>query len=194
MARFVTVVVAAAYLLGSSAYADDQAVVVAQPTAAPRPGAVEIAGERYREAWNYNLSDEDLSGGSATVWYPGGPRWSIGVETLVLWVTQERVPSTPLAGIVLLGRREFPRGRISYFVEGGCGGSYAARFAPAGGTRFNYIAGGAAGFIHQTAGPAQLVASFRFFHLSNGGLAGSDRNPDIEAFGVRIGVRLPLSP
>lgn len=154
---------------------------------------MEFAGERYREAWNYNLSDEDLSGGSATVWYPAGPRWSIGVETLVLWVTQERVPSTPLAGLVLLGRREFPRGRIAYFVEGGCGGSYAARFTPGGGTRFNYIAGGSAGFIHRTGRTAEFVASFRFFHLSNGGLAGGARNPDIEAFGIRLGMRLPLA-
>jgi hypothetical protein len=155
---------------------------------------VEFAGERYREAWNYNLSDEDLSGGSATVWYPAGSRWSIGVETLLLWVTQERVPSTPLAGVVLLGRREFPRGRMSYFVEGGCGGSYAARFTPGGGTRFNYIAGGSAGFIRRTGRTAEFVASFRFFHLSNGGLAGGSRNPDIEAFGVRLGMRLPLAP
>lgn len=160
----------------------------------PRGWAVEVAGEIQREAWNYNVSDEDLFGGSASLWYPVGDRWSIGAEALVLWVHQERVPSTPLAGVALLTRRRFPQRRFSYFVEGGGGLSYSARFVPQRGTRFNYIGEAAAGVIHPTSRHAHLTASFRFLHISNNGLAGRDRNPDIEAFGIRVGMMLPLQP
>ena len=155
---------------------------------------IEVAGEIQREAWNYNLSDEDLFGGSASLWYPAGDRWSMGAETFVLWVHQERVPSTPLAGATLLARRLFPRAMLSYFVEGGLGISYSARFVPQRGTRFNYIAEAGTGVIHPTGRHAQLMASFRFLHISNAGLAGRDRNPDIEAFGIRVGMVLPLAP
>jgi hypothetical protein len=178
--------------MASLAHADDR--VAAPPPAFLRRLSVELAGEIYREAWNYNLSDEDLFGGSAALWYRVGPDWSIGGEAVVLWVHQEPVPSTPLGGFTILTRRYFPHRHLSYFVEGGGGGSYAARFAPNRGTRFNYVAGAGFGLIHETGGNAQLVASFRFLHLSNNGLAGRARNPDIEAFGFRVGVRLPLAP
>jgi hypothetical protein len=178
--------------ISAFAHADERAKAV--PSSAARRGWVEVAGEVYREAWNYNVSDEDLFGGSASLWYPVAPHWSIGTEALVVWAHQERVPSAPVAGVVLLARRRFDRQNVSYFVEGGGGMSYAARFVPQRGTRFNYIFGGSAGVIHQTSRYAYLIASFRFFHLSNNGMAGRDRNPDIEAFGLRVGMLLPLSP
>jgi hypothetical protein len=103
-------------------------------------------------------------------------------------------PSAPLAAIALIARRQFARVRLSYFVEGGGGLSYAARFVPNRGTRFNYIAEAGAGITHATSRYVHFIASFRFLHVSNNGLAGRDRNPDIEAFGIRIGMLLPLSP
>jgi hypothetical protein len=179
--------------IGSLANADEPAGARAL-SAALRARAVEVAGEIQREAWNYNLSDEDLFGGSAGLWYPVNDRWSIGAEASVLWVHQERVPSVPLAGVTLLTRRWFPRAKFSYFVEGGGGLSYSARFVPQRGTRFNYLAEAAAGVIHPTSRYAHFVASFRFLHISNNSLAGPDRNPDIEAFGIRVGMLLPLAP
>jgi hypothetical protein len=155
---------------------------------------MEVAGDVYREAWNYNLSDEDLFGGSVGLWYPLASRWSIGGEALCLWVHQEMAPSAPLAAIALIARRQFARVRLSYFVEGGGGLSYAARFVPNRGTRFNYVAEAGAGITHATSRYVHFIASFRFLHVSNNGLAGRDRNPDIEAFGIRIGMLLPLSP
>jgi hypothetical protein len=187
------IVTVIAVVIGPLAYADDRPGASAPPPAR-WSSAVETTGEIHREAWNYNLSDEDLFGGSAAIWYPLSPTWSIGQRLLVLWVHQERVPSTPLAGTTLLLRRYFHRPHLTYFVEGGGGMSYAARFVPQRGTRFNYIAEASAGVVHATSRYAHFVVSFRFLHLSNNGLAGSARNPDIEAFGIRMGVQLPLSP
>lgn len=153
-----------------------------------------MAGDVYREAWNYNVSDEDLFGGTVGLWYPAGRDWSIGAELLVLWVHQERVPSTGLAGIALIARRRFHRDAVSYFIEGGGGVSHAARFVPQRGTRFNYVGQAAFGITHETSRYVHFIASFRFLHISNNGLAGRDRNPDIEAFGIQIGMLLPLAP
>lgn len=179
--------------MGPLVHADERADAVASPPTR-RSSAVEVAGEIHREAWNYNASDEDLFGGSAGIWYPVGRNWSIGSEVPVLWVHQERVASTPLAGVTLIGRRHFQRANVSYFVEGGGGLSYSARFVPHRGTRFNYIAQAAVGIIHPTTRYAHLTVSLRFLHVSNNGLAGRDRNPDIEAFGIRVGLLMPLSP
>jgi hypothetical protein len=193
MPIFVIITIIATCAFGSLAHADEPAVAAA-PARSRRSPALETSSEFQREAWNYNLSDEDLFGGTATLWYPLGRNWSIGGEMLVLWVHQEPVPSTPLAGVALVGRRHFQRANLSYFVEGGGGMSYAARFVPNRGTRFNYVAEVAAGVVHATSRYAHLVASFRFLHVSNNSLAGHSRNPDIEAFGIRIGMLLPLSP
>ena len=174
--------------------AADERAGARNPPATPPDWSVEVAGEVYREAWNYNVSDEDLFGGSAGLWYRLDEDWSVGGETLVFWAHQERVPSAPVTGFTLLGRRHVERARHSWFGEAFGGISYAGRFVPSGGTRFNYLAGGAVGFIHATSRYAHLIASFRFLHISNNGLAGRDRNPDIEAFGIRAGVVLPISP
>lgn len=185
-----------AIVIGPLAHANaDQRVGAPRPAAGQgSSAAVETTGEIHREAWNYNLADEDLYGGSAGLWYPVGRRWSIGSKMLLLWVHQERVASTPLAGSTFLLRRYVHRPRMSYFVEAGGGVSYSARFVPQRGTRFNYIAEAAAGVVHPTSRYAHFVASFRFLHLSNNGLAGRSRNPDIEAFGLRVGMHLPLAP
>jgi hypothetical protein len=189
-----TIVVAlAAMAIGSLAHADEQPLKRPAPLV-PRGWVVEVAGEVQREAWNYNLSDEDLFGGLVDLWYPVGRHWSIGAGALVRWVHQERVPSTPIAGLTLMARRHFEHAKLSYFVEVGGGMSYAARFVPQRGTRFNYLAEAGAGVVHPTGRYAHFIASFRFLHVSNNGLAGRDRNPDIEAFGFRVGMSLPLSP
>ena len=153
---------------------------------------MEVSGEVTREAWNYNLSDEDLWGGSAHIWYRVGRTWSIGSEVLVLWVHQERVASTPVAGFSIAVRREFPAPTVSYFVEWDGGLSYAARFVPQRGTRFNFVTEAAAGVIRPVGRDSHVVFSLRWLHLSNNGTAGRSRNPDIQALGFRVGVLVPL--
>lgn len=167
-----------------------------EPSGAPPrpPGAwtLELGGEFTREAWNYNLSDEDLWGGSTSVWYRVTPGWSIGSEVLVIWVHQERVASTPIAGLSIAGRRAFRTRRALYFAEVAGGLSYAARFVPQRGTRFNYLAEAGAGVIRPVGRGLQLVTALRWLHVSNSGVAGRSRNPDIQALGVRVGVIAPL--
>jgi hypothetical protein len=153
---------------------------------------MEVGGEVTREAWNYNLSDEDLWGGSAKVSYRVNRNWSVGSEVMLVWVHQERVSSTPVAGFSLAARREFPAAIASYFVETAGGLSYAARFVPQRGTRFNYVAEAAAGVIRPVGRDTYLVVSLRWLHLSNSGTAGRSRNPDIQALGFRIGFLVPL--
>ena len=94
----------------------------------------------------------------------------------------------------LLGVTFGVRGRIyrrratSVFVGFEVGISEADTFVPPRGTRFNYLALGSAGAIVRVRRSVHLLAGLKWVHLSNNGLAGRHRNPDIEAIGPRIGL------
>jgi hypothetical protein len=180
-------------------------LMVSQPAAAApdRPSSpdvaaasvwtLEITGGVFREAWDYNLSDEDLGGGTTAVFRRLGRAWSVGVRALLLGVHQERVPSTIVSGGSLLVRWHRPRPSGDYFAEIAGGLSYAAGVVPQRGTQFNYVAESGMGVRRSLTGRTGLVATLSWLHLSNNGLAGRSRNPDIQAFGIRIGVTMPLA-
>lgn len=171
--------------------ADDRAP---SPAGAPAgPWTVQFVGDIYREVWDYNLSDEDLFGAAAAALYRVSRRWSVGVETLLFAVHQERVPSVAVAGIAPLLRWHRLRTGGSYFAEGGGGLSYATGIVPERGTQFNYIGHLGVGLTRTFSSGTTFVGSLRWLHLSNNSLAGRSRNPDIQAIGLRAGVVVPLS-
>jgi len=65
---------------------------------------------------------------------------------------------------------------------------WASEITPPRGTRFNYLALGTIGAIVPLGRGLHLMAGARLIHVSNNGLAGRDRNPDIEALGPQVGI------
>lgn len=150
----------------------------------------EMQAQAALEAWNYNTSHEELYGVHEGITY--GLR-----DGLVLIATQrisyvsQRANDSWLLGITAgLRGRVYRRGRGSVFLEFQVGVSDAAIAAPPRGTRFNYLATGAAGAVVRLRSRASLVTSLQWTHVSNNSLKGPGRNPDIEAIGATIGLLL----
>ena len=152
------------------------------------PVTVEFAGGAFREAWDYNLSDEDLASAAVVAFRPAHRNVSLGVGFLALGVHQERVPSTFASGITVHVRWHRDVGAATYFGDVSGGLSYAAGVVPQRGTRFNYIAQAEVGRARALTPRTALVTALAWLHLSNNGLAGRARNPDVQAFGIRVGV------
>jgi hypothetical protein len=83
--------------------------------------------------------------------------------------------------------RVYRRGRWSTYLEVKVGVSDADTFVPPRGTRFNYLALGGAGVTVRLGRGIHGLSGLEWVHVSNGGFAGRDRNPDIEAVGLRVG-------
>jgi hypothetical protein len=105
------------------------------------------------------------------VWEPGGDALLVG-------------------GTFGVRQRVVKRDRWAGFVEVRVGVSDADRFVPPRGTRFNYVAFAGVGATFRLRRGTHAIAGFEWMHISNGGLAGRDRNPDIEAVGPKVGVLL----
>ena len=150
----------------------------------------EFLAQAALEAWNYNPSHEELYGLVQGVTY--GLR--DGVVLLVrqrLWYISQRRNDSRILGITSgLRARVYRRGRASGFLQFDLGISDAAVAVPPGGTRFNYLAIGGGGLMFQLNNRLQAIAAIEVTHISNAGLAGPDRNPDIEAIGPSLGLSI----
>jgi hypothetical protein len=142
------------------------------------------------ELWNYNASHEELYGLTQAVTYGVGDGFAIRGAQRFLYVSQ-RGQDGVLLGLTIGVRRRIGRpGRVTGFLQGDLGISYTAIAAPPSGTRFNYLAIGGGGVTIRTSPRIHLVTTMLLTHISNGGIAGSDRNPDIEALGVTVGLNV----
>lgn len=159
---------------------------------ARRVWAVELGGQVELEAWNYNLNHEEIYGVSTGFTYGLGK----GVVLTVAWpfsyVSQRGVDALVLGGTIGVRGRVYRRARLSVYWEFGVGVSDADTSIPPRGTTFNYIAQGGGGVTVRLAHGFHALAALRWIHFSNNGLAGRDRNPDIEAIGAQVGVLMPF--
>lgn len=148
----------------------------------------QLAAHAAFEAWNYNGNHEEM--------YAFVPGLSYGlsdavaaVVTFPMYYVDQRGIDAALQGITFgLRSRLYRRGRLSIFFDFDVGVSYADTYTPPRGTRFNYLALGTIGMMVPIRDGLQLTAGVRLAHVSNNGLAGRDRNPDIEALGPQVGV------
>ena len=140
------------------------------------------------ETWNYNISHETMYGGSVGLSYGLGKGVAL-VLSAPLYYIEQRTPDAWLLGFTWGARwRVLERKGVSLFVEGEVGVSRAEHYAPPGGTRFNYLALGTVGVTTRLRRDTHLLTGVKLVHVSNNGLAGRSRNPDIEAVGPRIAV------
>ena len=142
------------------------------------------------EAWNYNPSHEELYGLVQGVSYGLRDGLHLVARQRLYYVSQRNNDSRLLALTAGLRGRVYRRGRTSAFLQFDVGISDAAVALPPGGTRFNYIAAGGAGFMIRMTRRLQAVAAIEVLHVSNAGIAGPDRNPDIEAIGPSLGLSI----
>ena len=140
------------------------------------------------EAWNYNISREELYGLSEGITYGLKRGLVLRANQRFAYVSQ-RAEDAVLLGLTIGVRgRIYHRGRFSAFLQGDLGISHTAIATPPRGTRFNYLAMGGAGALVGLRPRVHLVTTLQVIHVSNASLKGPSRNPDIEAIGPSIGL------
>jgi hypothetical protein len=159
---------------------------------ARRAWAVELGGQAELEAWNYNGNHEEIFGISTGFTYGLGKGVVLTVAWPLSYVSQRGVDALVLGGTIGVRGRVYRRSRVSVYWEAGVGVSDADTSIPPRGTTFNYIAQGGGGATIALGHGLHALAAVRWIHLSNNGLAGRDRNPDIEAIGAQVGVVVPF--
>jgi hypothetical protein len=149
---------------------------------------LQLAGHAAVETWNYNISHEELYALTPGMTY--GVRDGIAVSATgpLYYVSQRGVDAWLLGATVGVRGRVYRRPRWSLYVEFDIGVSEADTPTPPRGTRFNYLALGGGGVTARVRPGVHLLAGLRWIHISNNGLAGRDRNPDIEAVGPQLGL------
>jgi hypothetical protein len=149
---------------------------------------LELSSHAAFETWNYNISHEEMYGLVSGITYGLRDGLVLTASGPLYYVDQRGTDAWLLGVTGGLRGRFLHRGRVSAFWEFEVGISEADTFTPPRGTRFNYLALGGAGVTIEVRRGLHLLGGIKWIHVSNNGLAGRDRNPDIEAVGPRIGV------
>ena len=189
--RFAGAVSAAAmFVLGASL----TALAQARPATAPEdPFAahrwhVEFALQSALEAWNYNGSHEELYGVQEGVAYGLRQGLVLTANQRTYYVSQRKNDTWVIGLTSGLRGRVYRRGRASVVWQFELGVSDAAIATPLRGTRFNYLALGGGGVVVRLNPRVHLDTSLGVIHISNASLKGPNRNPDIEAIGITMGL------
>lgn len=148
----------------------------------------QLATHSAFEIWNYNGNHEEMYGFVPGITYGLDDRVALMFTFPMYYVNQQGVDAA-LQGITFGFRtRLYRRGRVSLVLDADVGWSYADTYTPPRGTRFNYLAIGTVGTIVKVKRGLDLMTGVKLIHVSNNGLAGRERNPDIEALGLQVGV------
>ena len=149
---------------------------------------LELGGHVAIETWNYNGSHETMYGMWPGFSYGLRRGLTLKVSWPLYYVEQRGADAYLLGATIGVRGRVAGSARAAMFWEFDVGVSKAESHTPPRGTQFNYLALGAVGFSTRIAPRTHLLATLRWVHLSNNGLAGRHRNPDIEAVGPQVGV------
>jgi hypothetical protein len=165
-----------------------QGPVPAQDPFARRAWHLELGAHGALEAWNYNISHEEMIAIIPGLTYGIRDGLQLTASWPFYFVSQRGVDAYLIGATVGVRGRVYRRERWAVFVELKVGVSEADTYVPPRGTRFNYLALGGGGVSVRVRQGVHALAGLEWIHLSNGGIAGRNRNPDIEAIGPRIGV------
>jgi len=150
----------------------------------------EFAAQAALEAWNYNASHEEMYGLEQGLTYGLRDGLVLRMNQRFIYLSQRGEDGVVLGLTIGARGRVLLRGRTAVFLQGEVGISHTAVAAPPRGTRYNYLAIGGGGLMLRLNGRAHLVTALQLVHLSNGGLKGRSRNPDVEAIGLSLGLNL----
>ncbi len=155
---------------------------------ARRAWTLELGSHGAVETWNYNISHENMLSVFTGVTYGVGKGVVLKMGSPLYYVWQRRTDGYLLGLTWGVRGRILRRSRWSAFWEADVGVSESDTSVPPGGTRFNYLALGGAGVTIRLRPGVHALAGLRWVHVSNNGLAGRSRNPDIEAVGPAFGL------
>jgi hypothetical protein len=155
--------------------------------------SLQVQGAGYREAWGFNGHVETLAGAAAAFGFFFLDHLSINAEALLFGARQQGW-DTFLGGCVFYPRWHFFRkGFFSLYMDAGAGVSMASRRLPEPeGTEFNFLILAGPGVTFRVSDSCLLTGCFRYLHVSNGSIVGTDRNPDIDSLGGQVGVLFPF--
>ena len=148
----------------------------------------EIAAHGALEAWNYNISHEEMAAIVTGMTYGLRNGLQLTASWPLYYVSQRGSDALLMGATFGIRGRLYGRERWAVFLELKVGVSDADTFVPPRGTQFNYLALGGSGVTVRLRRGIHGLASLEWIHVSNGGFAGRDRNPDIEAIGPRVGI------
>jgi hypothetical protein len=174
----------------SASLASAQPARTSDDSFARRGWQLELGGSAALEAWNYNISHEELFGIAIGLNYGLLNGLVLTASWPLVYVSQRGVDATVIGATVGVRGRILRRPRWSFFLSGALGVSDADTFVPPRGTRFNYLAIGGIGVTGRVCAGVHWLAGLDVIHVSNAGHAGRDRNPDIEAIGPRVALLL----
>ena len=149
---------------------------------------LELGGHGALETWNYNGSHEEMFGLRTGFTYGLGGNITFIAGWPLYYVSQRGIDGSLFGTTFGLRGRVYRHGRVSAFLEFEVGVSEADTSVPPRGTRFNYVAMGGAGVTIRLRPGIHLLTGMKWIHVSNNGLAGRDRNPDIEAVGPHASI------
>ena len=149
---------------------------------------LELSSHGALEAWNYNISHEEMYGPFAGVTYAVRDGLALVAGAPLYYVSQRGVDGWLLGVTFGVRGRIYRRRAMTIFLGFEVGVSESDTFVPPRGTRFNYLALGSAGATVRLREGIHVISTIKWVHVSNNGLAGRHRNPDIEAIGPQVGV------
>jgi hypothetical protein len=155
---------------------------------APHAWHFEVEAQAAIEAWNYNISHEEIYAVSEGVTYGMRDGLTLRMNQRFAYVSQRAEDAVLLALTIGVRGRVYRRGRVSAFLQGDVGISHTAIATPPRGTRFNYVAAGGGGAMVRVKPRVHPVTTMQLIHISNAGVKGPGRNPDIEAIGPSLGL------
>jgi len=155
---------------------------------AKRAWHLELGAHGALEAWNYNISHEEMLAVVPGVTYGLCDGLQLTASWPLYFVSQRGVDAYLMGGTFGVRGRVYRHRHVNAFVELKVGVADADTYVPPRGTRFNYLALGGGGAIVRVRRGVHALVGIEWVHVSNGGFAGRDRNPDIEAVGLKVGV------
>jgi len=91
--------------------------------------------------------------------------------------------------VTVMGRWHiFNPGRLTFYLDGGGGYSWANEAIPIGGTTYNFNARVGPGVGYQVDDNIYLLGGARYFHLSNGKAHGAEKNPAYDGVEFYVGM------
>lgn len=157
---------------------------------ARRSWTLQLSSHVAVETWNYNISHEEMYGIATGFTYGIRDGLVLTAGGLLYNVDQRGVDAWLIGATAGVRGRIFRKGPVSAYWEVEIGIAEADTYTPPRGTRFNYLALGSGGVTVELRRGVHVLGAIQWIHVSNNGLAGRDRNPDIEAVGPRLGILL----
>jgi hypothetical protein len=149
----------------------------------------EFAGGYLQEFRNKNLSTDALAGATFTAGASWAPGWQalteFGLGRVMLGSGAHAIYGSLTGGF---RRRIVGHGRPTAYIEALFGFALASRHVPDRGTSFNWVVQGGGGLMWRLTDRTHALTGVRVSHLSNAGMKGPHRNPDIDAIGGYAGV------